>query len=116
MTRKEFEIIAGVEVGEEEYNEVIEPMYLASGLDKYEFIKYINKSMFEKKKIKVDLPIGEIEGEPMALFYFFVCLERLKELEPSNPVIRDNKDEVLGKLYGALEKGGFFNSLRSGLK
>lgn len=116
MTRKEFEIIAGVEVSEEQYNDVIEPMYLASGLGKHDFIKYIDKSIFEKKKIKVDLPMGEIEGEPMALFYLLNCVEVVNEFDPSNPVIRYNKDEVIGKLCEALDEEGFFDLIGVGLK
>ena len=113
MTRKEFEIIAGVEVGEEEYNKVIEPMYLATGLDKHDFIKYINKSIFEKKKkIKVDLPMGEIEGEPMALYYFYNCAEIIKYSDPDNPVTKNTIDEVTHNLYKSLDEGGFFEALK----
>lgn len=79
-------------------------------------MKYIDKSLFEKKKIKVDLPMGEIEGEPMALYYFFNCAQILKELDPTNAVIRCHIDDVVGKLYEALDDEGFFDTTRRGLK
>lgn len=111
MTRKEFESIAGVGVDVITYNQIIEPMYLASGLDKYDFIKYIDKSIFEKKKIKVDLPIGEIEGEPMTLYYIYNCAEIVKHSDPNNPVTKNTVDEVTHKLYEALDDEGFFDSV-----
>lgn len=46
MMKYEFEAIAGYEVTDSDYTEIIEPMYYASNLDKQEFIKTLNKDRF----------------------------------------------------------------------
>ena len=48
----EFERIAGYEVSVEDYNNIIEPMYMATDLDKYEFVKVIDRKRFEVKHEK----------------------------------------------------------------
>lgn len=52
MMKQEFERIAGYEVSMEDYNNIIEPMYMATNLDKYEFVKVVDKNRFEVKKQK----------------------------------------------------------------
>jgi len=49
MMKQEFEALAGYEVSTEDYNNIIEPMYMATNLDKAEFVKTINRKAFEKK-------------------------------------------------------------------
>lgn len=49
MTKHEFETLAGYEVSTESYNEIIEPMYMATNLTKQEFVKTINRKAFEIK-------------------------------------------------------------------
>lgn len=49
MTKQEFEKIAGYEVSFDDYSKIIEPMYSASPLDKFEFVKCLNKSRFAIK-------------------------------------------------------------------
>lgn len=46
MMKHEFEEIAGYEVTTEDYNNIIEPMYMATNLTKQEFVKTINKKRF----------------------------------------------------------------------
>ena len=49
MTKQEFEKLAGYEVSTENYNNIIEPMYMATHLCKVDFVKTINRKAFEKK-------------------------------------------------------------------
>ena len=49
MMKQEFERLAGYEVSTEDYNNIIEPMYMATDLSKEDFIKTINRKAFEKK-------------------------------------------------------------------
>ena len=46
MMQNEFEKLAGYKVSTETYNNIIEPMYMASNLSKEEFIKTLNKKNF----------------------------------------------------------------------
>lgn len=52
MMQHEFEMIAGYRVSAEDYNNYIEPMYLAipENISKYEFVKMINRKRFEYKR------------------------------------------------------------------
>ena len=52
MMKQEFEELAGYEVSDEAYYNVIEPMYLATNLEKQEFVKCINKKQFALKTKK----------------------------------------------------------------
>lgn len=59
MMKHEFEAIAGYEVSWEDYNTIIEPMYMAipESISKQEFVKMIDKKRFALK------PISKIEKE-----------------------------------------------------
>lgn len=46
MMKHEFERIAGYEVSAEDYNNIIEPMYMATNLSKEDFVKTISKKRF----------------------------------------------------------------------
>ncbi len=46
MMKHEFEELAGYEVSCEDYNNIIEPMYMATNLNKLDFIKCIDKKRF----------------------------------------------------------------------
>lgn len=52
MMWKEFEEIAGYEVSYEDYTNVIEPMYNATTLNKYDFVKTLNRKAFDLKAKK----------------------------------------------------------------
>lgn len=49
MMKHEFEELAGYEVSNADYNNIIEPMYMATNLDKREFVKCIDKKRFALK-------------------------------------------------------------------
>lgn len=46
MLKEEFEKLAGYEVSLDDYRTIIEPMYLASPLDKSDFVKCLDKKRF----------------------------------------------------------------------
>ena len=50
MMKHEFEAIAGYEVSTEDYEKIIEPMYMATNLSKKEFVQTISKKRFAVKK------------------------------------------------------------------
>ena len=52
MMKAEFEKIAGYEVSNEDYFEIIEPMYMATNLTKEDFVKTVSKKRFALKPIK----------------------------------------------------------------
>lgn len=55
MMKHEFEELAGYEVSVEDYNNIIEPMYMATNLSKTEFVKTISKKRFavvKKESVK----------------------------------------------------------------
>lgn len=49
MQKYEFEKIAGYEVSNKDYYEIIEPMYMATNLPKYDFVKCLDKKRFALK-------------------------------------------------------------------
>lgn len=49
MTKQEFENLAGYEVSNDDYNKIIEPMYMSVDLSKEEFAKVIDKKRFAIK-------------------------------------------------------------------
>lgn len=49
MMKEEFEKLAGYEVSWKDYNEVIEPMYMAVSLSKQEFVQCIDRKRFALK-------------------------------------------------------------------
>lgn len=52
MMKSEFEKLAGYEVSNDNYNNIIEPMYMSVNLSKEEFIEVINKECFALKTKK----------------------------------------------------------------
>lgn len=51
MMKQEFERLAKIEVTEETYTKVIEPMYLATDLSKTDFIKLLNLKALQAPKV-----------------------------------------------------------------
>lgn len=49
MMQQEFEKLAGYEVSTSDYNNIIEPMYMAVNMSKQEFVKVIDKKRFALK-------------------------------------------------------------------
>lgn len=58
MTKFEFEKIAGYEVSNEDYNNIIEPMYYATDLNKQDFVKTLNRKAFEIKAEPKKIIVG----------------------------------------------------------
>lgn len=52
MMWHEFEELAGYEVSEEDYRKIIEPMYMATSLNKVEFVKVIDRKRFALKTLE----------------------------------------------------------------
>lgn len=86
MTKQEFETLAGYEVSAENYNKVIEPMYMATDMSKAEFVKTINRKAFEVKKESKKVVIG-VKEMPNGTWMTY-------EAEIINVNIRTGKIEV----------------------
>lgn len=69
MMWKEFEEIAGYEVSYEDYNSIIEPMYMATNLSKQDFVKCINKKRFALPSAQSFLKIVKAEASHL----FDIC-------------------------------------------
>lgn len=52
MMKHEFEKLAGYEVSLKDYDEIIEPMYMATNLSKQDFVKVIDRKRFALKTKK----------------------------------------------------------------
>lgn len=52
MMKQEFERLAKIEVTEETYTKIIEPMYMATELSKQDFINLLNLKVLEAPKVK----------------------------------------------------------------
>lgn len=57
MMKHEFEAIAGYEVSTEDYEKIIEPMYMATTLSKVEFVKCLDKKRFAMIKKVEEKPV-----------------------------------------------------------
>lgn len=49
--KHEFEKLAGYEVTTRDYLDIIEPMYMATNLDKSDFVKCLDRNRFDKKVV-----------------------------------------------------------------
>lgn len=57
MMKHEFETLAGYEVSREDYDNIIEPMYMATNLSKQDFVKTISKKRFQTVKKVEEKPV-----------------------------------------------------------
>lgn len=85
MMKYEFEQIAGYEVTWKDYTEIIEPMYMALDVDKYEFAKMINRKHFDlgaKKRalVKEMKQIAEHLKDTCNHYTDYAAKDRLNEL------------------------------------
>ena len=104
MMKEEFERLAGYEVSFEDYNKVIEPMYMATNLSKEDFIKTIDKKRFEVKKQKSEKQIqleadlkDEMEGLKEEVKFFEGRIETLKmyaSIETDKMMLNGWKEEI----------------------
>lgn len=81
MMKFEFEELVGYEVSNEDYDNIIEPMYMAVNLSKQEFVKVIDRKRFEVKYQKSQEQI-ELEES---------IKEEIKELKES---IKWHQDKI----------------------
>lgn len=84
MMWKEFEEIAGYEVEYETYTNVIEPMYMATNMSKYEFVNCLNKKAFalptEREMLKEMKEIATYIFENCGRQMFYELEEKLTNL------------------------------------
>ena len=108
MMKHEFEAIAGYEVSVSDYDNIIEPMYMATNLNKAEFVKVISKERFALKSreelIQEMKNIAEHLKQTCDHFTDYEAEEKLKELA----------EEYKGR-FGPY-KGGFFLNTRHTLE
>ena len=71
MMKHEFEALAGYKVTDEDYTNIIEPMYMAVKLDKAEFVKCVDRKRFEVKVKTERQYINEIKK--IAQFLYENC-------------------------------------------
>ena len=98
MMKQEFEAIAGYEVSFEDYNNIIEPMYMASNLSKADFVQTINKKRFALKNLKVMIKemkaiAKEIEEQCTHVYTYDL-----------NEQLRDIAKEYVSRKYGSFAK------------
>ena len=65
MMKNEFEALAGYEVSVSDYDNIIEPMYMATDLNKAEFVKVISKERFalkSREELIQEIPIQSRRG------------------------------------------------------
>lgn len=100
MMKHEFEALAGYEVSLDDYNNIIEPMYMATDLNKSDFVKCINKKRFALKPQKQI--INSIKKEAKHLFE--ICGHRHDY---------DSEERIEHSLYELEERfGGIWYTLR----
>lgn len=108
MMKHEFEALAGYEVSVSDYDNIIEPMYMATNLNKEEFVKVISKERFALKSreelIQEMKKIAEHLKQTCDHFTDYEAEEKLKELA----------EEYKGR-FGPY-KGGFFLNTRHTLE
>ena len=66
MMKHEFEALAGYEVSLDDYNNIIEPMYMATNLNKADFVKCIDKKRFALKSQKQIINLIKKEARHLA--------------------------------------------------
>ena len=107
MMHKEFEELAGYEVSFEDYNNIIEPMYMATNLSKQEFVKCLNLKFFKDRMPKPEKNIKRMlvrnrMGEsktPNGCYYYIEYVELVEVvIKTGKYVIKPLEDEDFNKL------------------
>lgn len=106
MMKQEFEALAGYEVSIEDYNKIIEPMYMATNLSKEEFVKTISKKRFALKPIskivKEMKKLAEEIKDACTHVYTYDLQEELKTLAR----------EYVSRKYGTYATFGFHEEMK----
>lgn len=92
MMKHEFEALAGYKVTVEDYDNIIEPMYMATNLNKQDFVKCIDRKRFEVKEMTERQYINKIKK--IAQFLYENCGAK---------AFHDEKDEI-EKMTREMEK------------
>lgn len=99
MMKHEFEEIAGYEVSLEDYNNIIEPMYMATNLSKQEFVKVIDKKRFALKTRKqLQNEMKKIARHLVATFAHYTDYEAKEKLQK---LAEEYAERFYGKGYSA---------------
>ena len=97
MLKLEFEKLAGYEVSDDDYNKIIEPMYMATDLTKEEFVKVIDKKRFSlKTKEQLLIKMRRIARRIKANCEYYTDYEAINEL---NALAEEYKERVLAYGY-----------------
>lgn len=95
MTKSEFEKLAGYEVSNSDYNDIIEPMYMATNLSKEEFVKVIDKKRFAiKTKQQIAAKMKSLAKHLMDTCDYYTDYNAINELNK-------NAEEYKEKVYAS---------------
>lgn len=86
MMQYEFEALAGYEVSTKDYNEVIEPMYMATNMNKLDFVQCISRKRFEKKKEVKLTPVFISDGAKTPNGCYYVGSWKMQIGEPKRNI------------------------------
>ena len=97
MMKHEFEALAGYEVTTEDYNKIIEPMYMATDLTKEEFVKVVSKQRFALKPLsKMERTMKKIATHLKETCTHYTDFEAKEELEK---VAKEYADRIGASSY-----------------
>lgn len=107
MMKHEFEALAGYEVTTETYDNIIEPMYMATNLTKREFIKTLNRKALEYKPVRKPntkkMLVRDRAGfrkTPNGCWYHIQYVDMVDvDIRTGKIVIAPLSDEVLNDIY-----------------
>lgn len=95
MMKEEFERIVGYKVSLEDYNNIIEPMYMSTDIDKYDFVKLLNRERFEVKEELSDESKKIIEDAKAEIKELKADIKELKDdIDRYNQYITESKDSL----------------------
>ena len=108
MLKSEFEELAGYSVSTEDYYDILEPMYMATDLDKKSFVDAVSRKRFEKKKEKSSETLilerkikgeiasleREIQWNKKRIEFFEKSFSETKDVSLKN-TLKGYKDEII---------------------
>ena len=106
MMKSEFEKLAKIEVTDETYYKVIEPMYLATDIPKQEFVKLLNLKALaapkvtvkDIKKMRIRSNSGDIKT-PNGCYYYIEYVECIDvDIKTGKFIVKPLEDEDFEKL------------------
>lgn len=109
MMKHEFEALAGYKVSNETYDNIIEPMYMATNLSKQEFVKTLNRKAFEVKEVRTPnvkkMLVRDRAGyrkTPNGCYYHIEYVDMVDvDVKTGKVIIAPLSDEELAKIYNA---------------